>query len=93
MFSGLKGVFSCELNPLPPRKRDFRLVVDPERFDRSGEKRMVASYRRVAQRTEAFLVFRGSRPGLFSDLPARETCPLHCSSRLLKAESQGFPHR
>jgi hypothetical protein len=31
--------------------------------------------------------------GLFSDLSARETCPLHCSPHLFEAGSQGFPHR
>jgi hypothetical protein len=28
---------------------------------------------------KSFLRFRGSRPGLFYDLSARETCPLRCS--------------
>jgi hypothetical protein len=28
---------------------------------------------------KSFLRFQGSRPGLFYDLPARETCPLLCS--------------
>jgi hypothetical protein len=73
---------SCELNPPPPQKRDFRLAVDPEKFYRSGEKRIVASYMRDGQRTEAFLLFRGSRSGFFNDLSARETYPLHCSPRL-----------
>jgi hypothetical protein len=29
--------------------------------------------------TRSFLRFQGSRPGLFYDLSARETCPLRCS--------------
>jgi len=59
----------CELKQPP-------MAVDPYRLYRSSEKRMVASYRRDAQGTEAFLPFRGSRPSLFIDLSARETAPL-----------------
>ena len=74
---------SWELNPP-------LLAVDPERFYRFGEKGMIASYGRDAQRTEAFLPFRGSRPGLFCDLSARETCPLRCSPAPVEREP-GLP--
>jgi hypothetical protein len=63
--------FSCERNGPP-------LTVDPERFNRSGEKRKGCLVRERCSKDRSFSsVIRLPAPGLFSDLSTRETCPLH----------------
>jgi hypothetical protein len=41
---------------------------------------------------KSFLRFQGSRPGLFYDLSARETCPLRCSPAPSEREPGLPPH-
>jgi hypothetical protein len=56
----------------------------------AARKRGAVSPGTIAQKTKAFLSFRGSRAGLFCDFSARETCPLRCSPAPVERES-GLP--
>jgi hypothetical protein len=52
------------------------------------QSRILSRY--LGKLAKSFLRFQGSRPGLFYDLSARETCPLRCSPAPSERES-GLP--